>query len=299
MKLAVKKITIFFVLILSVLLALPFAFSGDKKADAASAYRGDYICLSCENYNDGRVAWGIEFGLNTEKRGLADDDEKATYRVKIQTMLQEIFLEKRAEIEGIYALNSVEGMSPVECITYTNPLYDQQADCAGFKFFFKNAQAYNFYNTKENDESKVIDNIFINKQIKRTIFPFAQMADGDSTIARHYLDMFIKACEGLSIENAIKTYDPEFIFDYSSYSKKIKSNADLKYTDASGKYHHAWGERVANINATIVTSRSLTQPKRGTWYAFGVAVPLAGMAIAIAVIKIREKINKNKTQKTA
>ncbi len=299
MKLSVKKITIFFVLILSVLLALPFAFSGNKTAEASSAYRGDYICLSCENYSDGKVVWGIEFGLNTEKRGLADDDEKGTYRVKIQTMLQEIFLEKRAEIEGIYAQNPVEGLSPVECITYTNPLYDQQADCVGFKFFFKNAEAYNFYNAKENDESKIIDNIFINKQIKRTVFPFAQMTEGEITVARHYLDMFIEACEGLSIENSIKTYDPEFIFDYSSYSSKIKSNADLTYTDSAGKYHHAWGERVANINSTIITSRSLTQPKRGTWYAFGVAIPLAGMGIAIAVIKIREKIKKNKTQKTA
>ncbi len=295
-----KKFTIFSIIALMLMLIiLPFCVPSKTKADASSAFRGDYILIAVQNLPDGKVSWSIEFGLNTDKRNLSDENEKAVYRVKIQTMLQRIYQEKRAEIEGIYQTNPLEGFAPGEVITQTTPIYDQMADCVNFKFYFKNAEAYNFYNIKETDQRLADDNIFFSKQVVNTIFPFAEIvqgADGEVNLARYYLKSFINACEGLSIADKMQNYDPEFIFDYSTPSKKIKTNAELQYTDPAGLYHHAWGERFASVNQTIVTTRSLLQPNRGVWYAFGIGLPLVGMGIAIAIIKIKEKYNKNKSK---
>ncbi|MBO5022010.1 MAG: hypothetical protein J6C53_00815 [Clostridia bacterium] len=295
-----KKFTIFSIIaVMLLLVVLPFCAPAKTKAEAASAYRGDYILISVENQADGKVAWALEFGLNTQKRNLADENEKALYRVQIQTMLQKVYQEKREEIENIYALNPTEQFKPADNITLTTPIYDQKADCVNFKFFFKNAEVYNFYNAKETDQRKADKNIFYQQQIVSTVFPFAEVMQtplGEMNLARYYLNLYITACSGLSIADKMQNYDPEFIFDYATPSKKIKTNAEIQYTDAVGLYHHAWGERFASINPSFVTTRSLLQPNRGVWYAFGIGLPLVGMGVAIAVIKIKDKVNKSKTK---
>lgn len=290
MKKILNKKFIFTLLAFALLLTFSSLTFAPKFAHAAN-YTGDYICISQEPFSNGRIAWSLDFGLNTEAKGLKEE-EKGTYRVNIQLMVQKLYEAKRAEIEKIYAENPVEEFKPQDCIRVSIPVYVQDKDSVGFSFIYQSAEVFDFYNSKPTDINKVSDNLFLKIQVKKIIFPFAERLQVEGVtmnLATYYRNLFIKACEGLSIESTIaQIYDPQFIFDYANYSNKVKSNADLTYTNA-GKFHHAWGERLSGVNENIIVSRSLTTPHRGWWYLFAIIVPLACMGIAILVIVIKNK----------
>lgn len=254
------------------------------------------MCISFDNLDDGKIAWAFDVGLNTEARGLASDDEKGDYRVYIQTkMLQVIFEEKKAEYKSIYENIEDEELKekfkPENCLSYAHVMYDQKTDSAGFKYVFSDIEAFNFYN----GGPEIKRNLFITKQIREMVFPFAKIvekAGRKTTLAQYCRELFISACTGLSIENAIKVYNPDFIFDYETSLNRVRSNADMFYTDASGFYHHAWGEKATNINSNMILSIVYTTANRGWWYLFGTVIPLAVMGIVIAVIVVKERRSK-------
>jgi len=294
MKKTFKNYLIFISLALAILLFMPIA-SFSSNAYAAN-YSGDYISISYNVYQDGKVSWALDFGLNTQTRSLKEE-EKANYRLNIQLALQKIFKEKKSELQTIYNNDKKEEFDPVENITYTEVLYDQKTDSAGFMIFYKTVEAYKFYNNEESDQREINDNIFFTNQTYKQVFPFAKVIDlnGEKiTLAMYYKNLYIDACKGLSIESKMITFDPHFIYDYASYSNRIKTNADLTYKDASGKYHYAWNEKTVNINTSIVMTKSLTTIKKGWWYVIGICAPLSVMGILIAIVKIKE--NKNKKQ---
>lgn len=298
MKKTLRKYAYFISIFLAIIMLLPcFSFGGITAG--ATNYTGEYICISFDNLSDGKIAWAFDVGLNTQARGLASEDEKGDYRVQIQNqMLQVIFAEKRAEYQAIYDSIEDEALkekyNPEKCITYTHVIYDQQTDSAGFKYIFADSDSFNFYNG--GTEAK--KNLFITRQTREMVFPFAKTVEKDSqqkTLAQYYRSLFISACSGLSIENSIQVYNPDFIFDYETSTSRVRSNADMTYTDQTGQYHHAWGEKATNINDSIIVSIVYTTANRGWWYLFGTAIPLAVMGVVIAIIVIKDrKQKKNK-----
>ena len=296
-----KKVSHLFILI-SLVMAILFLLTSFSIAPSfanAANYSGDYICISYDVNDESEVIWSLDFGGNIDKRGL-NEGEKADYRVRVQLLLQRLLDEKIQTLLSVYQNNQKEEFLPSETIKTSAPIYDQKTDSAGFKIKYSSVEVYKFYNEKDTDRNEVYKNLLISKQIKESVFPFAEEVEGKSgktTLARYYRNEFISACKGLSIENSIAVYNPQFIYDYSSSTNRIKSNADLTYTDANGKYHYAWGETVNNINSSIIMSMSLTLANRGWWYLFAIAIPLVIMIIAIIAVKIKEKIRKKITAK--
>lgn len=306
MKIAYKNIS--YLIVGFLLLALLFAnFSAMPiSANAASVYRGDYISIYYDvNSYSGKVSWTLEFGLNTSLR-VASSTERDLYHTKIREMVQEIFNEKKEELRATYLANPDEKYNPSECITHSiGAVLDVEADNVSFMFQFKDVETYNFYNKKYIGENREENNIFFKKQINESIFPFAEIVtDGlnETTLARYYKNKFISACQGLTIENSIKLlYEPQFIYDFTTLSSRLKTNADLNYTDASGKYHHAWGDNANNINSSFVMTKTFVKVNTGWWYLLAITIPLLCMTIAIVVIVIKEKRKRNieKDEKTA
>ena len=307
MKKSISFTTLIVIFVMAVLMIFPTLSVPIKTANAESNYTGDYISISQEFRNDVKVVWTFTLGLNTEERGLANESEKQSYRLAMGAVFQRIIDEKIKEINDIYnyKLQTAEDdqkeyiketFKKENCISISIMMTDLSADKIFFQIVYNNPEAYNFYNGQESDVNKTIENIFINKKIKKRIFPFAKLVEtqnGTKTLAQLYRERFIEACSGLSIAEKMKSYDPVFIFDYANSSNRIKSNADLKYTDGVGAYHHAWGERTNSINSDLVMSITLTSANRGWWYLFGTAIPLVVMCVVIAIITIKNKQNKN------
>lgn len=271
----------------------------------AANFKGDFVCISYEVSKENEVIWSLDFGLNTQARGL-EEGEEADYRVAIQLMVQKIRDEKEASIIATYNNSDKTQFNPSECVAWTVVVCDLKSDSVGFKIKYSSIEAYNFYNGKDTDFFKSSTNFLFKKQIKRNVFPFAEkVGKGDSTItlAQDYRTRFISACSTLSIADKIMIYNPDFIYDYATSSNKIRSNADLVYTDKVGNIHHAWGENAHNSTEDKIMSLSLTTANRGWWYLLGAGIPLIVMTIAIIMIKIKGQSTKvklkNEDQKTA
>lgn len=284
---------IFIVSILMALLLLVSNFSFSTVANASN-YKGEYISISYELNEDKEVIWSLDFGLNTDKMGLKEE-EKATYRVNMQLMVGKLAEKKKKSIVDFYLNNPVEEYKPDNVIKASTPIYDQKTDSAGFKIKYSSIDVYNFYNFKENDVNEVQENVFITTQIKKTTLPFAEVIEVENQqlyLGQYYYNEFVSACKGLSIESQMALYDPQFIYDYQSSSHRIKTNSDLTYNDADGNCHYVWTEKINTLNQLSIVSLSLTTANKGWWYLLAIIVPLLVMAIIIAVIKIKDKVSK-------
>ncbi len=292
MKKTFKNFILIGALFLVVLLVLPCFFNSSISARAVN-YSGDYICISLQPTSNGNISWGINFGLNTEGRNL-QDDEKATYRLNMQIMVHNLQDEIKSKFETIHLANPKEEYK-IKSNDFTVPIYDQKTDSVGFKINFHSNEMYAFYMAKAGDKNLVASNIFLSHQTKKSLFPFAELVDtqdGPKTLARYLKNEVVSACQGLSIEQSMLIYDPQFIYDYATFSNRIKSNADFNYKEGD-KYHHVWVERFASINNDKQVVVSLIVPITGWWYVFGIGVPLVAMGIAITVVIIKNK-KKNK-----
>ena len=166
MKKALKKIFCIFPILMAMIFLLPI-FSSVKYADATN-YRGDYIAISFENEEE-KIKWSLDFGLSTEAGGFADEGEKATYRLRMQIMVQKIYDDMKSEYLFKYntALNgaeSEEGKQTLEIFNPNNievlktPLYDYKTDSVGFTLLFPSSQVYYFY---RGEEVVINKNIFL------------------------------------------------------------------------------------------------------------------------------------------
>lgn len=284
-----------------VLILLMPIFCGGNSSANASNFRGEYISICYSTTKEGYIKWELDVGLNSENRGLADDNEKQTYRMNVRIFVQELFEKQYEEYLTIFNANPIEQYRPeVAIVKKGNPMHDVQGDFVGYSFQFASVGAFNFYHNQNTTDVKVSDNLFLSKQVKREVFPFAKIvetANGEVMFANYLKKKMIASCEGLSNESQMLVYNPEFIYDYQTSTNRIKSNADLKYTDATGRFHHAWGKRLNEITQESEVEISLVQPHRGWWYVFGGGIPLVVMAIAILIVVIKNKKTSKQKEK--
>lgn len=263
---------------------------------SASNFTGDYVCISTKQNSDNNLVWSLDFGLNTTARNL-EENEEATYRINLQIMVREILEEYKTMISTIDSQNPQEALKNEGKVEYSVPIYDQQKDKVGFKIIFESTQVYNFYMANDSDRLKNENYLFVINQEKSMLFPFAKIrnsAGGQKTLARYFKEKFISACSGLSIEQVIKSYDPEFIYDYGTTSSRIKSDGEIQYQE-NGIYHHVWYSKESKISESDMIKLQLVTPNKGWWYVFGTGLPLVAMGVAILIVKLKDRNKKKKT----
>ena len=156
------KISILVLSVFLIFLVLTPIFSFSQLIADASNYRGDYISICYQLSSEGEILCSLDFGLNTEARGLKDNDEKAEYRLNIQLMAQKLLDKKKIEFNDKFIENQIDGFAPSDCIIYSPAIYDQNSDSVGFKITYSNIETYNFYNSKASDYDKVSKNWLYN-----------------------------------------------------------------------------------------------------------------------------------------
>lgn len=266
-----------------------------KKEEISS----DYIMLSLDFSSTGQIRQSLQFSVGSKKINEMSLSVKETLDFKKRlveeiTMLRNEFLFNFALIylknpDEQYKINKGVVISPVA--------YDEKSDLLGFEISFSNVDAWNYYHNanEENSAEKTSRNpLFIRKIKSEGAFPFStSIADENGqklTVGERYINIYLQASKNLSFcDKLTEEYSPQFIYNYSAYNPKLRSNADKIFYDKNGKLHHLWIVDCDKIDAKNSILIYYYFVNRGVWLVFALTVPLCVMFASIICIKIKEK----------
>ncbi len=289
-----KKLFLSFILIFS----LSF-FCGCNKTSSPQI-RDNYIMLSLEQSSNGGMTQSIRFGVDSKSinKMASSLKEEITFRRNLIEEVNEIRNEFLFSYAILYVKNPVEEYKINQGVILTDVCYNEKGDYVGFEMIFTSSGAWNYYhpssssNDKEESKPKRGGNIFFTKSSSHGLFPFsAKINTGEEKLVGNvYKDRYLSSADGLSFESKLKdSYQPQFIYNYATYSQRLKTNGNLSYHGTDNKYHHVWivdGDKLTSENQIEI---SLTIINKGWWLFFAVGIPLSACGISIFIVKFKQK----------
>ncbi len=269
-------------------------------APAPKTIGEDFIVLSLDTSLNGRTVQSFNFSINSKRLNnlSASVKEEVDFKNNLKKQVEVIRNEFLFSFALVYLQNPIEEYKINQGVVLTPVAINSQTDTIGFQIVFATGGVWNYYHhTKVEQKINDKENIFLNKIASEGIFPFSaevKISEKQTiTAGERYRQMYLASAQGLSFENALQAeYKPIFIYDYSSSNKKLRSNADMTYTDNAKHYHHVWAEEnCQNADKTYLYFYNIN---KGVWLAFAIALPLLCMGIAIGVIKYKENKLKKK-----
>lgn len=273
-----KKIIFAFILIFS----LSF-FCGCN--GGAKDLPNDYVAVGIKYLPDGQIVQNIEL-----KTGLIDcfeGQEKSSFIRNVCKGLEEkrnLFL---LSFAVKYLQNQKEEFSIGKGVVLTPVNYQKDSNVFGFEICFSSLSAWQFYNGISPSETQETGNIpFFEKRLQKSDFPLTNKGDEEG-LGGTLSNIVINALEGLEKDKELKQkYTPSFVYCYSTYFSKIKSNADIS-TQQGGLYHHIWIED--NLDYCNQIEIYYYVYDRDLWLILGLSVPCLGLVIYLLVEKIKQK----------
>lgn len=289
-------------LFVSFMLIFSLSFLCGFSSKSTSVETEDFIMLSLDFSSNGQIVQSIDFSFNSEAVNEISSSLKETLDFKnaliknIETIRNEFLF----SFALTYMANPVEEYKINKGVLLTAVTFDEENDTVGFKMGFSSLGAWNYYHQSgekedsEGEEEKQNKNIFLNKIESKGIFPFSAQVTGQDnqvvTVGSRYKNFYISSAQSLSFYEKLKeTYQPTFIYNYSSFNKKLRSDGDLFFTDSAGHLHHVW--LVDDLASEEENSINLYYylVEKGVWLIFAITIPLFAMFIAIIIIKIKDK----------
>ena len=161
----------------------------------------------------------------------------------------------------------------------------------GFNIIFKSFDAWRFYHSNGQEQEKN-DNgtIFIKKNVSQSEFIFSSKTIEGEMVGEKYKDIFITSANGLSFENKMQDYQPDFVYSYSSPYHNLRSNSDIKFSN-SGSSYHVWKVEEKNLGKDNDIKIWYSEINYGLWYIVVLAIVLVptGSLLLIFHIKSRRK----------
>jgi hypothetical protein len=260
----------------------------------------DFIILSLDTSSNGRTTQGVYFSINSKRINNISSSikEEINFKNNLKNQVEVIRSEFLFSFALAYLQNPIEEYKINQGVVLPPVAVNNDLDMIGFQIIFTSHSAWNYYHqTKGGQTAKNKRNIFLNKIASEELYPFsAEVKVGESqtiTAGERYKQMYLSSAVGLSFEKTIMAeYNPTFVYDYSSFNKKLRSNANAKFADNNRHYHHVWAETdCQNAEKICLYYYNIN---KGVWIAFATALPLLGMGVAIAVIKHKENKLKKK-----
>ena len=283
-----KRIFIVIAIVFSLSFLFGFSYQPEKQ------YNSDFIMLSLDFSSNGQIIQSIDFSVNSERLNNESISLKETLDFK--NALKKQVESLRNEFLFGFALNYMQ--NPIEeykinkGIVISAVTFDEENDTIGFKIGFSSINSWNYYHkSKSNSLNK---NIFLNKISSEGSFPFsANIQTGDNktqTVGERYKEKYLLASEGLSFhQKFLDMYQPIFVYNYSSFNTKLRSDADYNFYDGQNHLHHLWYSSLEDITIGKNITIYFYSIQKGNWILFALGLSLLIMFAVIIAIKIKER----------
>ncbi len=254
------------------------------------------ISLSLEVFASGQIVQSVDFSIWQDflSQNAKSLKEEMDFKRNLQRQIEGIRNEFLFSFALKYMQSPVEEYKINQGVALSPLTLDEKGETMGFKMLFSGHGAWNYYHGVTPSSSPQKGNIFLNKLQSKGGFPFSalvQTAENQKTmVGDRYKEKYLASAEGLSFAQKLKEeYSPLFVYTYSTFNKKLHSNADQTFINANGHLSHSWQSQ--NLAEEKEISLCQYVINKGVWLIFAISLPLAGMAVAIIVIKVRERKN--------
>lgn len=267
-----------------------FLFTGCQEKNVEIS--DDYILLSISIDDQGNVLQSINFGVNSEKIK-EKCQKKEEYLTFVSNLIENV---KKLHDEFLFTFalkymeNPVAEVKINSGVVLSNAVYFTQSDSVGFSIKYSSS-AWNFYNSNGDKNAKNIDNranIFIQKHITKSKFIFSTLTSENVLVGERYKSMFLDASKGLSFEKNMNDYHPDFVYSYSSPHGKIRSNADMTFTNNNQTFH-VWKVEEDNLSHDNDIVIWYSEINYGMWYLSALVIVLVPTIIFLTIHLIKNK----------
>lgn len=177
--------------------------------------------------------------------------------------------------------------------------YDKDLDTITFNIVFEDNATWSFYHPSKEEDDKNQSNgiVFVEKIESKGLFPFASevtLGNGEkTTVAERYTNAYLKAFENNEKKEVItEKYKPDFVYNYATFSSRVGSDADIRFLDSEGLYHHAWVRNAENYQKENQITLFSNVINRGWWYLFWLIIVGVVTAVALIIAKVISKKKK-------
>lgn len=198
--------------------------------------KSDYISLACLVDSEG-VTMEVEFGYDNDRIKSYPQNEVEIFKEKLKNGIETLRNEFLLTLALKYTQNPVQEFAINRGVTLSQVKLEE--GMVGFEIRYNSLSAWNYYNSSDKTDSENEGFYLIKKVSSEGDFPFASTLSNGKTIGEKYKNVYLSSLEGLSFEKLeTSMYCPSFIYDYATFSPRLKSNATAKIEGRL--YHHMW-----------------------------------------------------------
>lgn len=285
-----KKFLLTFILIFS----LSF-FCGCKEKDKVDAI-DDFIYSGINITSSGEVCQTFAISVNSEEiESMSSSQAEGT---QFKSNLIEIFANLRNQhlisCATTYLKNPKEEYKIGSGVKFTQVCYQQNNDVISFDIIFSSNASWNFYHSSTVQSVKKKNNFYLlKKNSSSSNFPFSVQDKNGVMVGEGYKQIYLSAARGLSFEEKLKqNYAPNYIYSYSTFSGKLKTNATYCIKDNLGQFNHIWIKNEENIKKNEKIIIYFYQINYGAWILIALILPCLGLFIYLIFFSKKNKIKK-------
>ena len=286
-----KKIVLLVTLMFSL-----FLFSACTPTSTFSLEGKDYIALSLDISSNGKVVQSLDFSLGSGKlSALGEDMDKESFKQNLIKNVEQLRLEFLMNFSLIYVNNPVEDYKFNKGILFSAVTYDERQDSVGFDILFDSIASWNYYHNNSASQENGNKKLYLFKKNTSTgVFPFSakQQIGEDETVyvGDRYAGVYLSSAEGTAFAGRLEEeYKPLLVYNYSTFSSSLRSDADYKGKDNNGHSHHIWVVEQAELTGENIIRLTSYQVNVGMCYLTAIIVTVA-VGLTLTIIFERKRI---------
>ena len=284
-----KRILCFVIMIFSL-----FCFSGcSNKKDFS--LENDFIIFSTQFSSKGELIQTINFSVNYDKIDeiSSKNEEKIGFLSKLIENVDEIRNDFLFSFALKYMKDPKEEFKINQGVFLSKVCYYAETDTVGFKIIYNSLESFNYYhsNVKEESANEKRGNIFYKKTQSKSKFLFSSKDEMGISVGEKYRQKYIASANGMSFENKIKEeYKPQFIYDYITQYRSIKSNSTYKFEE-NQTYHHIWQVKYENLDDENEIIIGFSTIYYGTWYLAALMIVVLPLFLSLLIYYLKTNHN--------
>ena len=245
----------------------------------------NYIAVGIQYLPDGKIVQSFE--IKTGIVEILSEQEKNKFSIGVCQGLEEKRNRFMLNFAVKYIQNQKEEYRIGKGVVLTPINYQKESQVYGFEICFASLSVWQFYNDLQSEGVEQNNKLpFFEKRGQTSDFPLANKGE-EVGVGRILEDIVLTAFSSINQgENLKKNYTPSFVYCYSTYLSKIKSNADA-VSRSSTQYNHIWIED--NIEECEQIEIYYYVYDRGVWLILGLTIPCLGLVIYVIVVNRRSK----------
>lgn len=286
-----KKIVLLVTLMFSL-----FLFSACTPTSTFSLEGKDYIALSLDISSNGKIVQSLDFSLGGGKlSALGEDRDKESFKQNLIKNVEQLRLEFLMNFSLVYVNNPVEDYKFNKGILFSAVTYDERQDSVGFDILFDSIASWNYYHNNSASQENGNKELYLFKKNTSTgAFPFSakqQIGEDESVyVGDRYADVYLSSAEGTAFAGRLEEeYKPLLVYNYSTFSSSLRSDADYKGKDNNGHSHHIWVVEQAELTGENIIRLTSYQVNVGMCYLTAIIVTVA-VGLILTIIFERKRI---------